>query len=136
MALTETGLDRRILSGVCPVTILLAGAVQCGDPIKYSTGWKLATNESGKPAILFAGESGDTGDYIVAYAMAVIELEHTLANVPTMGQQLALADAGTYDATVAANYQDIGYIVEVDADSLHSRALVCGIIVELDAAGV
>jgi len=135
MALVDAGGDRRLIEGVCPVEITLAGAVQTGDPIMYSTGWKIATNTSGAPAILFAGQAGNTGDKITAYPMAIIELTHTLTNVPTMGQQIAVADDGDYDATVGANYQDIGYIVEIDSDSLHSRALVCGMIVELDAAG-
>jgi len=83
MAFVDASLNRKVLEGVCPVKVTLAEAVMAGDPLKYSTGWKLATNESGKPAILIAGEDGAVGDIITAYGMAVIEFTHTLANVPT-----------------------------------------------------
>jgi hypothetical protein len=134
MAITDASVNRRIVEGVCPVKVTLAGTVQCGDPLKYNSGWMLATNESGYPAVLIAGQKGVTGDIITAYPMAVIEFTHTLANVPTMGQQIAVQDAGIY-GDAGAGFQDIGYVVEIDSDSLHSRAVVCGMIVELDAAG-
>jgi len=134
MTFVDASTSRKVLEGVCPVKITLAGAVSAGDPLKYSTGWKLATNEAGAPAILIAGESGAIGDVITAYGMAVIEFTHTLANVPTEGEQIAVADTGIY-APDGTGLQDIGYIVNIDADSLHSRALVCGMIVELDLAG-
>ncbi len=134
MALTDASVNRRVLQGWGPVRITLAGAVMSGDPIKYSSGWKLATNESGKPAILIAGEKGASGDIITAYAVALIELTHTLANVPTMGQIIAVNDSGLY-AAAASNTQDIGYIVEIASDSLTSTALVGGFVTELDTAG-
>jgi hypothetical protein len=134
MAFVDASTSRKVLEGVCPVKITLAGAVSAGDPIKYSSGWKLATNESGKPAILIAGEDGVVGDEITAYGMAVIEFTHTAANVPTMGEQIAVDDTGIY-APDGAGLQDIGYIVNIDADNKHSRGLVCGMIVELDLAG-
>ena len=134
MAFVDASVNRKVLQGVCPVKVLLAGAVQAGDPLKYSTGWKLATNELGVPAVLIAGEPGVIGETITAYPMAVIEFTHTLANVPTMGEQIAVADTGIY-APDGAGLQDVGYIVEIDADSLHSRAVVCGMIVELDLPG-
>jgi len=134
MAFVDASTSRKVLEGVCPVKITLAEAVSAGDPLKYSSGWKLATNESGKPAVLIAGEDGASGDIITAYGMAVIEFTHTLANVPTEGEQIAVADTGIY-APDGTGLQDIGYIVNIDADSLHSRGLVCGIIVELDLAG-
>lgn len=134
MAFVDASTNRKVLEGVCPVKVTLAGAVQAGDPLKYSSGWKLATNESAKPAVLIAGEPGAIGDVITAYALAVIEFTHTLANVPTEGEQIAVADTGIY-APDGTGLQDIGYIVNIDADSLHSRGLVCGIIVELDLAG-
>lgn len=134
MAFVDASTSRKVLEGVCPVKITLAGAVSAGDPLKYSTGWKLATNESGKPAVLIAGEDGAVGDIITAFGMAVIEFTHTLANVPTEGEQIAVADTGIY-APDGTGLQDIGYIVNIDADSLHSRGLVCGMIAELDLAG-
>ena len=134
MAFVDASTSRKVLEGLCPVKVTLAGAVSAGDPLKYSSGWQLATNESGKPAILIAGEDGAIGDIITAYGMAVIEFTHTLANVPTEGEQIAVAETGIY-APDGTGLQDIGYIVNIDADSLHSRGLVCGMIVELDLAG-
>ncbi len=134
MAFVDASTSRKVLEGVCPVKITLAEAVAAGDPLKYSSGWKLATNESGKPAVLIAGEDGAVGDIITAFGMAVIEFTHTLANVPTEGEQIAVADTGIY-APDGTGLQDIGYIVNIDADSLHSRGLVCGMIVELDLPG-
>ena len=134
MAFVDASTSRKVLEGLCPVKVTLAGAVSAGDPLKYSSGWQLATNESGKPAILIAGEDGAIGDIITAYGMAVIEFTHTLGNVPTEGEQIAVADTGIY-APDGTGLQDIGYIVNIDADSLHSRGLVCGMIVELDLAG-
>jgi len=134
MAFVDAGTSRKVLEGMCPVKITLAGAVVAGDPVKYSSGWKLATNESGKPAVLIAGEDGASGDVITAYGMAVVECAHTSGNKPTMGEQVAVADTGIY-APDGAGLQDIGYVVGTDADELHSRLLVCGMIVELDLAG-
>jgi hypothetical protein len=134
MAFVDAGTNRKILEGMLPVKITLAGAVVAGDPLKYSTGWKKATNESGVPAILIAGEDGASGDIITAYGMAIIECAHTAANVPTMGEQIAVADTGIY-APDGTGLQDIGYVVGIDADELHSQILVCGMIVELDLPG-
>lgn len=134
MAFVDAGTSRKILEGSLPMKITLAGDVVAGDPIKYSTGWKKATNESGKPAVLIAGEDGASGDVITAYGMAIAECAHTLANVPTMGEQVAVADTGIY-APDGTGLQDIGYVVGIDSDSLHSQLLLCGMIVELDLAG-
>ena len=134
MAFVDAGTSRKILEGMLPMKITLAGAVVAGDPIMYSTGWKKALNTSGAPAVLFAGEDGASGDVITAYGMAIVECAHTLANKPTMGEQIAVKDDGTY-APDAANTQDIGYVVGIDADSLHSQIVLCGMIVELDLAG-
>jgi len=134
MAFVDAGTSRRIVEGYLPIKVLLAGAVVSGDPLMYSTGWKKALNTSGAPAVLFAGEDGALGDTITAYGMAIIECAHTLANVPTMGEQIAVADTGIY-APDGTGLQDIGYCVGIDADSLHSQHLVCGMIVELDLAG-
>ena len=134
MAFVDAGTNRKILEGMLPMKITLAGAVVAGDPIKYSSGWKLATNESGKPAVLIAGEPGASGDIITAYGMAIIECAHTAANKPTEGEQIAVADTGIY-APDGAGLQDIGYIVGIDTDELHSQVLVSGMIVELDLPG-
>jgi hypothetical protein len=100
----------------------------------YSTGWKKAANTSGKPAVLIAGEDGAVADVITAYGMAIVECAHTLANKPTVGEQIAVADTGIY-APDGTGLQDVGYVVGIDADSLHSQILLCGMIVELDLAG-
>ena len=134
MAFVDKGTNRKILEGMVPIKVTLAGAVVAGDPLKYSSGWKLATNESGKPAVLIAGEPGASGDIITAYGMAFIECAHTAANKPTLGEQIAVADTGIYGPD-GAGLQDIGYVISTDTDELHSQCLVCGIIVELDLAG-
>ena len=135
MAFTDAAGDRRIIEGTCPVEIVLAGTVHAGDPLMYSTGWKLAINTSTAPACLIAGETGVSGDTITAYGgPCVIELKHTAANVPTMGQLIAVSDTGIYD-DAAANTQDIGYIVEIDSDNLHSRMVVHPATAELDTLG-
>ena len=115
--------------------ITLAGAVVAGDPIMYDGGWKKSTNVATKPAVLFAGEDGAVDDVITAYGMAIVECAHDTGDKPTMGEQIAVADTGIY-APDAANTQDVGYIVGTDTDELHSQVLVCGMIVELDLAGV
>jgi len=134
MAFVDAGTSRRIVEAHFPVKVTLASAVVAGDPLMYSTGWKKALNTSGAPAVLFAGSDGAIGDVITAYGMAIIECAHTAANVPTMGEQIAVADTGIY-APDGTGLQDIGYVVEIDADTLHSRIFVCGMIVELDLAG-
>ena len=134
MAFVDAGTSRKILEGMLPMKITLAGAVVAGDPIMYSTGWKKALNTSGAPAVLIAGEDGAVADVITAYGMAIVECAHTLANKPTMGEQIAVADTGIY-APDGTGLQDVGYVVGIDADSLHSQILLCGMIVELDLAG-
>ena len=135
MALTEASAKRRVISGILPVEILLAGTgVMEGDAIMYSSGWYPAINTSGAEAILIAGQSGNGGETITAYGAAVIELSHTLANVPTDGQILALTDANLY-GSVDTEKQDIGHITGIDADSLHSRAIVWPGQVAYDTAG-
>jgi len=134
MAFVDKGTSRKVLEGMLPMKITLAGAVVAGDPIKYSTGWKKATNESGKPAVLIAGEDGASGDVITAYGMAIVECAHTAANKPVEGEQVAVGDTGLY-APDGAGLQDIGYVVGIDADELHSQVLACGMLVELDLAG-
>jgi len=134
MAFVDKGTSRKILQGMCPIKITLAGAVVAGDPIMYSTGWTKALNTSGAPAVLIAGEDGAAGEVITAYGMAIVECAHTAANKPTMGEQIAVADTGIY-APDGTGLQDIGYVVGIDADNLHSQILLCGMIVELDLAG-
>ena len=134
MAFVDAGTSRKIVEGMLPIKITLAGAVVAGDPLMYSTGWKKALNTSGAPAVLIAGEDGAIGDIITAYGMAIVECAHTAANVPTMGEQIAVADTGIY-APDGAGLQDVGYVVGIASDSLHSQILVCGMIVEIDLAG-
>ena len=133
MAFTDAGTSRKIVEGSLPIKITLAGAVVAGDPLMYSTGWKKSDNTSGAPAVLFAGEDGASGDIITAYGMAIVECAHTAANVPTMGEQIAVADTGIY-APDGGGLQDVGYVIGIDSDELHSRILVGGF-VELDLPG-
>jgi hypothetical protein len=134
MALTETATSRRIVNGSVAVQITLSGTVKAGDPIMYSSGWKLSNNTSGAPAVLFAGAYGVSGDVITAYQTATIELTHTAANKPTLGQIVAVKDDGTY-GEAGAGLQDIGYIVDLDAATTHSLLQVAGFAAELDTAG-
>lgn len=134
MALVDASTSRRVIEGVLAVEITLAGAVSEGDPLMYSSGWKLALNTSGAEAVLIAGQTGISEEIITAYGAAIIELTHTLANVPTMGQIIAVADTGIYAAADTA-LQDIGHIVEIASDSLTSRAIVWPGQVAYDTAG-
>lgn len=135
MALTDASAKRRILAGILPVEVLLAGTgVKEGDALMYSTGWYPAINESGAEAILIAGQAGSGGETITAYGAAVIELTHTAANVPTEGQIVALTDTNLY-GSVAGGKQDIGHIVNIDSDNLKSRAIVWPGQVAYDTAG-
>ncbi len=65
---------RTILQGICPCRIHLAGTVEVGDMLGYSSGWKqaLATTPNQIIARLVAGQAGKSGDYIIAYPIAVI----------------------------------------------------------------
>lgn len=134
MAFVDVATDRRILDGKFPVSITLTAAVKTGDPVMYNSGWRLATNVTGKPAVLIAGEAGKAGAIIDAYGMALVECTNTSGNVPVLGQQIAVQDTGIY-GPAGGGLQDIGYCMEVNNDGLHSTMLFCGIIVELDAAG-
>ena len=133
MAFVDAGTSRKIVEGSLPIKVTLAGAVVAGDPLMYSTGWKKSDNTSGAPAVLFAGEDGSSGDIITAYGMAIVECAHTAANVPTMGEQVAVADTGIY-APDGTGLQDVGYVIGIDSDELHSQILVGGF-VELDLPG-
>uniref|UniRef100_A0A6M3KMU5 Uncharacterized protein n=1 Tax=viral metagenome TaxID=1070528 RepID=A0A6M3KMU5_9ZZZZ len=135
MAFVDASTDRRIIEGILPVEVTLAGTVQTGDPLMYSSGWKLSTNTSGAEAVLIAGQAGVSGEVITAYGAAIIEFTHTAANVPTMGELIAVADSGIY-APDAANTQDIGHIVEISTGNLTSRAIVWPGQVAYDTAGV
>jgi len=134
MAFTDASTARRVIEGVLDAEITLAGDVSEGDPLMYNSGWKLSTNVSGKEAILIAGNTGVSGDVITAYGAAKIELTHTNALKPTMGQLIAVADTGLYD-DAGSELQDIGHIVEIDDDGLHSRAIVYPAQVAIDTAG-
>ena len=134
MPFVDKGTSRKILEGMLPMKIKLAGAVVAGDPIAYNAGWKKAGNVAGKPALIIAGEDGAIADVITAYGMAIVECAHTAANKPTMGEQISVGDTGIYEPA-AATQQDIGYVVGIDADESHSQILVCGMIVELDCVG-
>jgi len=75
MSLTDDTTGGRIIKqGIAPARILLADTVEVGDMLGYSSGWvrALATTPSQVDARLVAGQAGVSGDYIIAYAIAVI----------------------------------------------------------------
>lgn len=134
MAFVDAGTSRKIIEGYLPFKITLAGAVVSGDPLMYSTGWKKALNTAGAPAVLIAGEDGASGDVITGYGVAIIECAHIVTEYPVMGEQIAVADTGIY-APDGVGLQDIGYVVGIDTDLLHSQVIVYGGVVELDLIG-
>ena len=76
MALTDnTDGGRTILEGICPVRIALSDTVEVGDLIGISSStWvrALATTGGVVHARMVAGQSGVSGDVIVAYPFAVV----------------------------------------------------------------
>ena len=73
--MTDNTTGGRIVDGlVLGVRITLADTVEVGDMLGYSSGWvrALATSPNDVDARLVAGQSGVSGDVIVAYAIAKI----------------------------------------------------------------
>jgi hypothetical protein len=132
MAFAETdGLDRIIVQGVSPVEITLAGAVDAGDPLMYSTGWVLSASTGTEPTLLFAAVKAVSGEVIKAYPLAEIQVTNTAGNVGTVGELVAVADDGTY-AAAAANTQNVGFVTAIDTvASLWTRICVCGMAASL-----
>ncbi len=95
MTLTDNTTGGRIIvAGFLPVRITLGEACEVGDMIGYSSGWKraLATTGTAIQARLVAGQSGKSGDIIIAYGIAVID---GLTGM-TGGSPVYLAEAALY----------------------------------------
>jgi hypothetical protein len=123
MAFLETRTERRVLEGICPVKITLAGAVKAGDCLGYDSGWKLSASATAIQPLLVAGEDGASGELIAAYPLAVVEAVTTAANVATVGEKVALKDDGCYQAA-GAGLPDVGYVASIGADNLSAIIVV------------
>ena len=109
MAFVEpTDGTRIILMGHNPSKITLAGAVNVGDPVAYSTGWYQAdASDATKEPVLIAGQSGDVADIITAYESALIDFGSGCT--ATVGGLLYLSDtAGDYSASAGTTSYVIG----------------------------
>ena len=124
MAFEEARQSRRVLEGIAPVKITLAGAVVAGDCVGYSTGWKLSASATTVQPLLVAGEDGAIGDVITAYPLAVVEAINILANKATVGEKVALKDDGYYQAA-GSGLPDVGYVASIGADSLSAILFLC-----------
>ncbi len=131
MAFAETaGGNRRVLQGVNPVWVTLAGDVLAGDCIGYSSGWKLSASATTIQPLLVAGRKAESGEIIEAYPLAVVEITHTLANTATDGAITALADDGTYQVA-GAGLPDVGFCTSVASGSLTSVHVICPMVPQL-----
>ena len=117
MAFAETRTARVVEQGSCGVKITLAGTVYAGDALGYSSGWKLSASATTIQPLLIAGQDGVSGDVITAYPVAVVKVITTVANVATVGQKVALSDAGAYQAA-GSGLPDVGFVKSVGPDSL------------------
>lgn len=131
MAFAETVTPRQVLEGVCPVKVLLAEAVIAGAPLGISSAtWVLSAHATAEQPLLIAGEPGAIGDTITAYVMAKVRVTHTLANTSTVGEKVALSDAGAYQAA-GGGLPDVGFVSEVETGSLNSTLFLCPICPQL-----
>lgn len=122
MAFADAQIGGRIVQGVCPVKITLAGTVVAGDVIGYSSGWKraLATVGGVIQGRLVAGEDGVSGEVITAYASAVVDGRYSGA---TAGNPIYVAegtDNGKVTETAPSTQNDAITIVgrALDATTL------------------
>ncbi len=98
---------RVIEEGQGPVRITLAEACIAGDLLGYSSGWKLADANNNIYAELVAGETGEIGQTITAYRVAVIAGTTSLGG--TAGDLVYLSDtAGKYTNTSGTVGQVVG----------------------------
>lgn len=132
MAFVDVPQNRRVLQGIAPVDVLLAERVYAGDPLGISGGtWVLSAHASTEQPLLIAGVDGIAGETIKAYPIAVIECVNTAANVATVGEIIALTDAGAY-APAGAGLPDVGFCVSVGSDSLTSVICVIAAGAQID----
>lgn len=130
MAFVEARQSRKVLEGIAPVKITLAGAVKAGDCLGYDSGWKLSASETTIQPLLVAGEDGAIGDVITAYPLAVVEAINILANVATVGEKVALKDDGCYQAA-GTGLPDVGYVASIGNDSLTAILFLCPMAAQL-----
>jgi hypothetical protein len=136
MALTDTS-ARHILAGYFPQRITLAASqtVLPGDPLGYSTGWKLADGNSSPaiPAQCVAGEAGVGADIITVYRTALVEgFTGCVA-----GAKVYLSDtAGKYAASPSGTTpQTLGESVNATTAWIDCRWVLTGLTTaEIDAA--
>jgi hypothetical protein len=126
---------RTVLCGLGPVQITLAGTVQAGDPVGYSSGWKAADGNGAVYASLVAGEDGDSGDVITAFMAAVV----TGFTGGTAGNPLYISDtAGDYSESAGTVAQVVGRMAS--ATDAFVQPFSAGVVlsgdVSTDAAGV
>jgi len=110
MALTDntTG-GRIILQGIAPVRIALSDTVEVGDLLGISSStWvrALATTPSQVHARLVAGQSGVSGDTIIAYPFAVVG-GVTLGVIGAAVYSAEAALKGEYTATAPSTTGDV-----------------------------
>ena len=132
MAFLETrGSARRLLEGIAPTEITLAGTVYVGDCLGITGGtWVVSADTLGEQPILVAAVGGASGDKIKAYPMAVVEVVTTLTNAATVGEKVALKDTGEYQAA-GAGLPDVGFVASVGSDSLTAILFVCPMAAQL-----
>jgi hypothetical protein len=135
MAFLETTntLRKRVVSGVCPIPVVLGGTVQEGDTLGYNSGWINSVSATTYQPLLVAGEAGASGDTITAYPIALVSVTHTAANTPADGDLIAVADTGYY-AAVGSGLPDVGFCNWVAGDSLTSLHLVIPSLPQIDTA--
>jgi len=129
MAFEETRQDRKILEGIAPVKITLAGAVKAGDCLGYDSGWKLSASATIIQPLLVAGEDGASGDVITAYPLAVVEAVTTSGNAATVGETVALKDDGCYQAA-GVGLPDVGCVASIGSDSLTAILFLCPMVAQ------
>ena len=132
MAFAETrGSARRLLEGIAPTEITLAGTVYVGDCLGITGGtWVLSAHTSAEEPILIAGVGGASGDIITAYPMAIVEVITTTANVGVVGAKVALTDAGAY-GPAGTGLPDVGFTASVGSDSKTAILFLCPMATQL-----
>jgi hypothetical protein len=118
MAFLETYANRQIIQGRGKVEVTLAGTVDAGDALGYSSGWVLSADAATIQPLLIAGEAGVSGQRIKAFMRATVKTACTAANVATVGDIVAITDAGLYAVSDAATMPEVGYVSSIGSDNL------------------
>jgi hypothetical protein len=133
MAFAETRSANRVVQGILPMKVTLAGDVEAGDCLGYDSGWKLSASATTIQPILIAGATAVSGAVIDAYPFAVVTVVTTSANTATAGEIVALNDSGEYVAA-SGGYPDVGVVA--GRGSLWADIIVCpsGLILAMNTA--